>query len=173
MSENPNVDDLAAKIEVLEKRVQRLTDELELFHLTASYGPGVDGVAAQAVADIYTEDGVYDVDFGTFVGHERIRGLIENSVRQEMLTKGAGHVISLPRITVNGDKAVATCHTRLYIREDKGYSVFRVVANRWEFVRTDKGWRVKRRTNRLLDGSQESRDLLKQTFDDKNEPLGG
>ena len=36
----------------------------------------------------------------------------------------------------------------------------RVAANRWEFVRTEEGWRIKRRTVRSLDGTLPAREIL-------------
>jgi hypothetical protein len=38
--------------------------------------------------------------------------------------------------------------------------VHRVSANRWEFVRTDEGWKIKCRTLRPLDGTKPARDIL-------------
>ena len=36
----------------------------------------------------------------------------------------------------------------------------RVSANRWEFVRTDEGWKIRRRTLRPLDGTEPAREIL-------------
>ena len=41
----------------LERRVQRLEDELEVTRLVASYGPLVDAGEADAVAALWAEDG--------------------------------------------------------------------------------------------------------------------
>ena len=41
-----------------------------------------------------------------------------------------------------------------------GYHIHRVVTNRWDLVRTPAGWRIKRRTLRLVDGSEPARQLL-------------
>jgi hypothetical protein len=35
-----------------------------------------------------------------------------------------------------------------------------VVANRWDLVRTPAGWKIKRRTLRLIDGSEPAREIL-------------
>jgi hypothetical protein len=35
------------------------------------------------------------------------------------------------------------------------------VTNRWELVRTSTGWKIKRRTIRLVDGSEPSREILR------------
>jgi hypothetical protein len=36
-----------------------------------------------------------------------------------------------------------------------------VVTNRWELRRTASGWKIKRRSIRLVDGSEPSRDILR------------
>lgn len=50
-----------------------------------------------------------------------------------------------------------------------GYHIHRVVTNRWDLVRTSSGWKIKRRTLRLVDGSEPSRDILRGAF----EAVGG
>jgi len=42
----------------------------------------------------------------------------------------------------------------------RGFHVHRVSANRWEFVRTDEGWKIRRRTLRPLDGTPPAREIL-------------
>ena len=46
----------------------------------------------------------------------------------------------------------------------RGFHVHRISANRWEFMRTGKGWKIKRRHLRALDGSEPARDILRGTF---------
>ena len=171
MPEEVQTPDIEARLAALEAKVQRLTDEIELYQLTASYGPAVDSGWAQVAADLWTEDGLYDVDVGSWEGREEIMGLINGELHQGLIERGCGHVISLPRLTIDGDTAVGTCYSRLYSRNDQGFDAWRVAANRWEFVRTERGWRIKNRVNRLLDGTSASRDLLRRSFDDANEPL--
>jgi hypothetical protein len=76
--------------------------------------------------------------------------------------QGCGHVVTAPRVGVSGDRAVAVCYSLLIRREvdGGGWRVARLSSNRWEPVRRETGWRVARRTNRLLDGGMEARDLL-------------
>jgi hypothetical protein len=57
---------LEARLAALEAKVQRLTDKIELYQLTASYGPAVDSGSAQVAADLWTDDGLYDVDVGSW-----------------------------------------------------------------------------------------------------------
>lgn len=43
----------------------------------------------------------------------------------------------------------------------RGYHIHRVVTNRWELVRTAAGWKIKRRSIRLVDGTEPSREILR------------
>jgi hypothetical protein len=43
----------------------------------------------------------------------------------------------------------------------RGYHIHRVVTNRWELVRTAAGWKIKRRSLRLVDGSEPAREILR------------
>jgi hypothetical protein len=43
----------------------------------------------------------------------------------------------------------------------RGYHIHRVVTSRWDLARTGAGWKVKRRTLRLVDGSEPSREILR------------
>jgi hypothetical protein len=43
----------------------------------------------------------------------------------------------------------------------RGYHIHRVVTNRWDLARTPDGWKIKRRTSRLVDGSEPSREILR------------
>jgi SnoaL-like domain len=155
---------LEERVLLLERTVRHLSDQLELLQLTASYAPGVDSVSAERTAELWVEDGIYDTDAGKFFGRKQIIEMVNGTLHRSVLAKGAAHVVSMPRITVTGDTAVGVCHSRLYVRDGDGFRQWRVAANRWEFVRTPEGWRIQRRINRLLDGSEEARALLATGF---------
>ena len=42
----------------------------------------------------------------------------------------------------------------------KGFRIHRMMANRWELVRTADGWKIKQRTLRPLDGPNAARSIL-------------
>jgi hypothetical protein len=46
----------------------------------------------------------------------------------------------------------------------RGFHVPRVSANRWEFVRTGEGWKIKSRRLRSLDGTEPARDILRSAL---------
>ena len=87
---------------------------------------------------------------------------------------GIAHFTGLPHITLHGDTAVVTSYLQILTPKktgepvevpnhgaSRGYHIHRVVTNRWDLVRTAGGWKIKRRTLRLVDGTEPSRELLR------------
>ena len=168
--------DIEDRVRRLEGRVTELEDQVQLYQLMSSYGPLVDSGDAEATAALWVEDGIYDWGgggtpepdgkvkegaAGAAFSQEAIADMVRGPYHQQIIHEGAGHVIGLPHIVLKGDEAVATSYSRLYRRDGENFRVWRVGANRWEFVRSPQGWRVRRRINRVLNGSQEPRDLLR------------
>jgi uncharacterized protein (TIGR02246 family) len=143
-----------------------LEDEREIVRLISAYGPAVDSGQSEAAAAIWTEDGVYDTDSAVWRGRAEIAGMVEGSFHQQLIAGGAAHVVGVPHIRIDGHRAVATCYSRVFRHGDGGFEVWRVAVNRWELVRTPEGWRTAYRTNRLLDGSEAARELLRRAGED-------
>jgi hypothetical protein len=149
------------RIAALERRVQALEDQLAICQLIATYGPAVDSESAAAVGELWSADGVYDPGgVSPYVGRAAIGDLVYGDRHQAYLETGCAHVLSAPRVWVAGDVAVAVNHSRVYLKDGAHWRLERVSANRWELERIDGTWRAIRRTNRLLDGAQEARQLL-------------
>lgn len=148
----------------LEARLGLLEDRLEIYELIASYGPAVDAGDAAATAELWTEDGTYDVDTGVYEGRSGIADMVDSGPHQGLLARGCAHLTGPPQIRLDGDEATAVSHSQLVLRraDGSGYDVVRATAHRWDLVRTQGGWRVRRRTSRLLDGQPAARSLLRQ-----------
>ena len=169
--------DVETRLAALESRLNELEDQVALYQLMSAYGPLVDSGDATATAALWVEDGIYDWGggpppkdgappvkegaAGAAYSHDAIADMVRGSFHQEIIHGGAGHVIGLPHIVLSGDTAIATSYSRLYRRDGENFRVWRVGANRWEFVRTPDGWRVKNRVNRVLNGGDEARALLR------------
>ena len=134
-----------------------MSDIEEITQVIAAYGPAVDSGDAEAAAALFTEAGWYEVVGGRLEGRQAIADMVRGDAHQGLLQRGVAHVMGLPSITVDGHRAVAVNHTTVYLEG----RVWRVAANRWELAHTAEGWRISGRTNRLLDGSAASRDLLR------------
>jgi hypothetical protein len=143
-----------------------LEDEREIIRLISSYGPAVDSGQSEVAAAIWTETGVYDTDTAVWRGRAEIAAMIEGAGHQQLIAEGAAHVVGVPHVRVNDHRAVATCYSRVFRHVEGSFEVWRVAVNRWELVRTPEGWRTAYRTNRLINGSDEARELLRRAGED-------
>ena len=66
------------------------------------------------------------------------------------MQSGCAHILSPPRVQLDGDRAEAINHSIVLVKRGETWVAERVSANRWELGRTTAGWRVVKRTNRLL-----------------------
>lgn len=148
------------RLAALEARLRQLEDERDIARLMASYGPLVDSGAADEVAALWEPDGVYDIDEIHLAGQEQIRAMVRSGAHQGWIRAGCAHLVGPPHVTVDGDEAVAVCHSLMVVYEEGRYVVRRATANHWHLRRTGNGWRVVTRTNRILDGRPESPRLL-------------
>ena len=128
------------RVAALERRVQALEDQLAICQLIATYGPAVDSESAEAVGELWSEDGVYDPGgVSPYVGRAAVGGLglVHGGRHQGYLQAGCAHVLSAPRVSVEGDVAVAVNHSRVYLKDGPYWRLERVSANRWELERID------------------------------------
>ena len=100
-----------------------------------------------------------------------------NPEHHRAIEEGIAHFAGLPYVRVDGDTAVAISYLQILVPDrvgpvfevpnhgsSRGFHVHRVSANRWEFVRTEEGWKISRRTLRPLDGTAPARDILKRAL---------
>lgn len=154
-----DVDQLSARLASLEARA-------EIMDLIARYGPAVDSGDAESTAALWSEAGQYSytLDEGTDTLHGRdgMRAMVHGPMHQGIIADGAGHLMGLPVIEVNGDHAVVTSYSTLvrHHPQDGSYRIDRLAANRWELFREAGQWQVRDRVNLLLDGRETARFLL-------------
>jgi len=163
---------LEARVGELEERLRALEDRDAIAQLVASYGPAVDSGDADAAAELWSEDGVFDVvPYFELVGRDGIAGMVNDDGHQSLIHNGCGHVLTAPKVVVDGNEARGWNYA-FNIRWDGAADRFwiaRLSANEWEFRRNGDSWRVVRRTNINLDGGEGPREL----FRNSTEPLGG
>ena len=156
------MDDTAKRLDELTRRVQALEDELAIHRLIVRYGLAVDiGDAAHSAA-VFAEDSVYDVDIGVMRGRGAVRDMINGPRHQEMVGHCA-HQIGPAVVEVDGDRAVATVYSRVYLDTRAGTHIYRVSFNRWELEKRDGAWLIARRTTRLL-GHAEAKAIFARGF---------
>ena len=159
----------------IEDRLCAIEDRLEIYNLIASHPPSADTGADYFTRRAYTADGVIDLGGGkTADGSEAAAAMVKTPDHQAAIAGGLAHFCGLPRVDIEGDRAtvfsylqILTPHPTAEPHEvpnhgvTKGFRIHRVGVNRWDLVRGDAGWKIKRRTLRALDGSEPARELLR------------
>lgn len=154
-------DAVTERVQLLATRLRVLEDKDAIRELVARYGPMADAGDAAGVAGLWSESGTYAVGgVAEAKGQAAIAGLIDGEMHQNLLAKGCAHLLGHVAIELDGDTAVARGHSVVFCRDETGYIVWRVAANRWELTRMPEGWRVSRRINAPLDGGEAARMLL-------------
>lgn len=148
------------RLAALEARVAALEDELAVHRLVTRYGFAVDTGEADATAALFSGDCVFDVDGRNVMrGPADVRAMVDGPGHRSLLPDAA-HCIGPAVVEVRGDTAVATGYSRIYHREGDDIRLFRLGFNRWELVRIGDGWRIRRRTTRML-GTEEAQRVLR------------
>lgn len=155
-----------ARLARLEAQLRTLQDHVDICQVIARYGPLADSAdtleRAHGAGALWTDDGVYDLAEGwSGQGPEGVAALLDNDVHRGLVRDGAAHILSLPHVMVDGDQAEAVNYSRVYKHADDAFFIWRVSVNNWTLARTPQGWKVKRRVNRLLNGSDQARSLLR------------
>ena len=164
----------------LEARLRLIEDRLEIYNLIAGHPPSADTGASDYTASVWTEDGTFDRgdEFAKPAGRAAIAGTGASAEHHRAIEQGIAHFAGLPYVRVSGDTAFAISYLQILVPDrvgpvfevpnhgaTQGFHVHRVSANRWEFVRTAEGWRIKSRRLRPLDGSAAAREILRGTFE--------
>ncbi|WP_026918667.1 nuclear transport factor 2 family protein [Gordonia shandongensis] len=164
MTSDERIAALEARLDDMAGRLREVEDRLEITTLIHRYGPAVDSGSADATVALFTATGVYDVDTGLLSGPREIAAMVDGDDHRGLVDRGCSHVMSAPQIRVAGDAASAVSYSQLLVHrsDGRGVAVVRSTANSWRFERTPDGWRVARRTARVIDGGDEARRILSE-----------
>ena len=159
----------------LEDRLRAVEDKLAIFHLIASHPPAADTGNDSYYREAFAADAVIDLGTKTARGNEAIAAVVKAPEHQGAIAAGLCHFAGLPRVEVNGDSAVAISYLQVLTPNkegapvelsghgaSRGYRVHRLGANRWDFKRTENGWKVVRRAYRMLDGNDAAPAMLRE-----------
>jgi hypothetical protein len=153
----------------LETRVQKVEDELAILRLLHSYGPLVDSGSTVEAAALWTEGGTYEFSDGDEVARLEapldLEKLYSSDFHQSLIATGSAHLTGPPVMTIDGDRAQAVAYSFVVVRDGDRWLVLRAAINHWSLIRSSVGWRVERRRNRVLNGSEESRRLMRKVAD--------
>ena len=157
-----SVEERLLALEANEQRLLALEDRQAIYQVICGYGYAMDGLNAAAVGACYVEDGVYAVgDIGAFEGRAAIEAITRSPGHLGYVGAGCAHMSSLPYVVIEGDRAVATCHTMVNMHGENGFFIGRLSASRIELARQpDGGWKIVHRQNYMLDGDPAGSKLL-------------
>lgn len=156
---------LESRLSELEERLQAAEDQLAIIRLLNTYGPLVDSGTSLPAAELWTEEGRYDFSGGAgLTGHEQLAAMYDSQAHQDLVNTGCSHLTATPHITLNGDTADAVAYSFVVLREGERWYLWRAAVNHWSLIRTEHGWRIKERFNRVLDGSKESHETMRKVL---------
>ena len=146
----------------IEQRLQELEDREAIRQTVAGYGYAMDGCNAPEVGSFYTEDGVYAVaDIGAFEGRAAVEAITRRETHLALVHAGCAHMSTPHYSVIDGDRAVATCHTMVARHGDEGFFIGRLSASRIQLARQpDASWQIVHRQNYMLDGSAQGPAML-------------
>ncbi len=146
----------------IEQRLQALEDRQAIYQVVCGYGYAVDGLNAEAVGSCYVDDGVYAVgDIGKMEGRETIEAITRDPGHLGLVSAGCAHISTLPYVVLDGDRAVATCHTMVNMHGEDGFFIGRLSASRIDLARQPDGsWKITYRQNYMLTGEPSGSKLL-------------
>ena len=149
-------------LEELQARVRRLEDEAAITRLIMSYGPAADAGLTSFAGQLWLEDGVYDWDAEgePHLGSAGVDAMLQGEQHQGLIARGVAHFAGPLLIDLEGDRATVLNYSLIMRREEDRHYLWRVSAVRWDVERVGARWRIRRRTNRLLDATGAGRELF-------------
>jgi ketosteroid isomerase-like protein len=132
--------------------IETLEIERECERLVTRYCHHCDHGEAARVADLFTEDGIWESPEAKLVGRDQIREGFQR--RQDMKERMSRHVCNNLLVdVVNENEAEGTVYLTLYRHDGEAGRPFApldgpvmVGEYRDHFLKTDEGWRISRRT---------------------------
>ena len=98
----------------LEDRLRAVEDKLAIYHLIASHPPAADTGSDQYYRDAFASDGEVDLGGGKgATGNEAIAAIVKTPQHQAAIAGGLCHFAGLPRVELDGDRAVATSYLQI------------------------------------------------------------
>ncbi|MDA2891059.1 nuclear transport factor 2 family protein [Mycolicibacterium sp. BiH015] len=146
----------------LERRLRRIEDERAIERMIARYGPLVDAGDAEAVGDLWAEDGTYEVEGWSMRSRADVAAMVRSPQHQGLIGGGCCHFLGPAVVTVAGDTAVAVCESALLVHREGRFAVGRAGASLFRLRRIDGRWQITSRTTAALDGKPAARQLLSE-----------
>ena len=131
----------------IETRLQRVEDDLAIRRVIVDYATFLDGRDYAHYADLFAPDGEWVNGAGSHKGRAAIRQMLESTMGPALAPNKANyHLISNPRIDLDGDRASATSRYLFMMRGPDGRPTPALAGvYHDDLVRIGGHWKIKRR----------------------------
>jgi hypothetical protein len=148
---NENSASLEKRVARLEARLHDLEDQEQIRECLARYGYAADLGRSEEWLDLWTADGVYDLDDAPYQGRDALTKIIMGGVHKGIENRCL-HTVGNLFIRVDGDDAWAEGYSVVFFREreDDRYIPWSCGYNHWDFRRVDGEWKMVRRYRRAV-----------------------
>ncbi len=154
--------DIDTRLAALDARVRRLEDQRKIREVLAAYGFNADLGRSDAWVDLWTDDGIYDLDAGAHSGRAQLQDLIAAPANyHKSIENRSQHIALNPHIRIDGDTAVVECYRMLVVKPADEAKVGAGAYTRFELVRRGDGWAIRRQTRRMTGGDEWGGRLLR------------
>ena len=131
----------------IEARLRRVEDELAIQRLLMDYAAYLDERDYARYVSLFTADGEWTNEAGSYKGQAAIRDMLEREVVPAgAVNRSNYHIMTNPRIDLDGDRAAAASRFLFVLRGPDGSLVPALGGiYRDEFIRQGDAWKIKRR----------------------------
>jgi ketosteroid isomerase-like protein len=129
----------------MEARVTRLEDLLAIHQLFVDYGEHLDSGDFDAYAELFAPDGEALLGpYGRAKGRAAIKDLMVAQLGSNVGT--TFHIVSSPRVTLNGNTATSTVMWSVAALADDGFARLQMIGHHIDqLTKTSEGWKIQRR----------------------------
>ena len=132
-------------------RISVILDKFEIQELLTAYAHAIDERDIDALDDMFTPDA--EIDYSSTGGMKGGLGEIKPFLNASLaLFKASQHYVTNPKITLTGDTASSKCllfNPMVMDRDGVSHTLFIGAWYHDELVRTENGWRISKRSQRL------------------------
>lgn len=159
---------IEARLNSAESRLSYLEDQEAIRECLARYGYAADLGRSEEWLDLWTTDGIYDLDDGQRKGREKLTEIIaapngfHKSIENHCL-----HTVGNLFIRINGDTAWAEGYSVVIVREvaPDRHALLSCGYNHWDFQRVDGRWHLQRRYRRAIGGDEWGGNVIRSYID--------
>jgi hypothetical protein len=155
---------LEDRVSALEARLRTLEDQEKIRRCLARYGFNADLGRSEEYLNLWSEDGLYDLDSGQLRGEPALRDMITSptGAHKSQIENRSMHAVGNLFIEIQGETAFAEGYSIVWVRNPEGRHEPRTAGyNHWDFRRKGEGWLMTRRLRREVGGPQWGGETIK------------